>query len=126
QPLLDLIKAGEVEEEIIDSKVRRILQVMFKYNIIEGKRLKGALNTPEHHKIAYHVASEAIVLLKNTDNLLPLDISTVKSIAVIGDNAVKQQAQLGFGAGVKSYEITPLEEIRNKLKGKVKVQFIQG
>ncbi len=127
QPLLDSVEAGKVSEDMINNKVRRILGVMFKYHLLGGgSRPKGALNTPEHHKTAYKVAAESIVLLKNKNNLLPLDASKIKSIAVIGDNATKKQAELGFGAGVKSREITPLAGLENKLKGKVKVQFSRG
>jgi beta-glucosidase len=127
QPLLDSVKAGEVSEDIINNKVKRILGVMYKLNMMgNGTRQTGSINTPEHHEIAYEVASESIVLLKNSKNLLPLNISTLKSVAVIGDNATKKQAQLGFGAGVKSQEITPLEGLEQKLKGKVTVHFAQG
>jgi len=127
QPLFDAVKAGKVSEDIINNKIRRILGVMFKYHMLGGgSRPKGRLNTPEHHQKAYEVASESIVLLKNTKHLLPLDASKIQSVAVIGDNATRKQAQLGFGAGVKSREITPLAGLKNKLKGKVKVQFAQG
>ncbi|MGH2644606.1 MAG: glycoside hydrolase family 3 C-terminal domain-containing protein, partial [Chitinophagaceae bacterium] len=127
QPLLDSVKAGKVSVDIINNKVKRILGVMSKLNMLgNGTRPAGSINTLEHHDIAYEVASESIVLLKNSKDLLPLNSSKLKSIAVIGDNATKQQAQLGFGAGVKSREITPLEGLEQKLKGKVTIHFAQG
>lgn len=127
QPLLDSVKAGKVSEDIINNKVKRILGVMAKLNMLgNGTRQTGSINTSEHHEIAYQVASESIVLLKNSKGLLPLNISTLKSVAVIGDNATKKQAQLGFGAGVKSREITPLEGLEQKLKGKIAIHFAQG
>ena len=85
---------------------------------------------PEQQQIAYQVASKSIVLLKNdlrsntamdgpqsqNGTLLPLDLTQVKTIAVIGDNATKTMAQGGVGAGVKTlYEITPLAGIQQAL-----------
>lgn len=127
-PLLDSVKAGKVSESVIDEKVHHILNTMYAIHMIgNGTRKKGSINTPEHHNAAYQVASESIVLLKNENQLLPLDASQIKTLAVIGDNATKKQAHLGFGAGVKAqYEITPLEGLRNKLKGKVTIRFARG
>ena len=127
-PLRDSVRAGKVSEETINHKVKRILRVMYRLNMLgNGARPKGSINTPEHHKIAYNVAASSIVLLKNSKKLLPLDASKLHSIAVIGDNATKKQAQLGFGAGVKAEEeITPLAGLKHKLKGKVQIHFAQG
>ncbi len=127
-PLLDSVKAGKVDESVINEKVRHILHVMFATKMIGNEtRKSGSINTPEHHNAAYRVASGSIVLLKNESELLPLDASQMKALAVIGDNATKKQAKLGFGAGVKAqYEITPLEGLQNKLKGKVTINFAQG
>jgi beta-glucosidase len=123
-PLLDSVKAGKVSEHLINKKVKRILRTMFKLNILgNGTRKRGSINTPEHRKIAYKVASESIVLLKNSKKLLPFDASNLNSIAVIGDNATKKQAQLGFGAGVKSREVTPLAGLKQKLSGKVSIRY---
>lgn len=127
KPLVEAVKAGKVSEDLIDKKVSRILSLMFKLNMLgDGNRKEGALNTPKHRQIAYEVATESIVLLKNKENRLPLDVSKLKSIAVIGGNATIKQAQLGFGAGVKSREITPLAGLKEKLKGKVKVHYVPG
>lgn len=127
-PLLDSVKAGKVSVKTIDAKVRDILTVMTANHMLGGvKRKQGSINTAAHHKAAYDVAAGSIVLLKNSDHLLPLDASKIKTLAVIGDNATKKQAHLGFGAGVKAqYEITPLEGLRNKLGDKVNIRFAQG
>ncbi len=128
QPLLDSVKADKVSEQVINEKIRHILYVMCKNHMIGDKdRKEGSINTASHHLTAYHVASESIVLLKNQDHLLPLHVSKIKSLAVIGDNATKKQAHLGFGAGVKAqYEITPLRGLEDKLAGKVAIHFAQG
>ena len=127
QPLLDSNKAGLVPIEIINDKVKRILRVRYAVEPIPESRPAGVVSTPEHGKIAYKVASQSIVLLKNAENLLPINLDKIKKIAVIGDNATRKQATGGFGAGVKArYEITPLEGLKNKAGTKASIQFAQG
>jgi len=124
QPLLDSVKAGLVPIEIINDKVKRILRVRF---AVEPITPAGVVSTPEHGKIAYKVASQSIVLLKNADNLLPVDLGKIKKIAVIGDNATHKQASGGFGAGVKTrYEITPLEGLKSEVGSRASIQFARG
>ncbi len=125
-PLLEAVKAGKVSMTAIDAKVARILRVMLQTSMKEN-RTAGELNTPKHYKTAYDVASESIVLLKNDKHLLPLNITKIKSVAVIGDNATKKFADGGYGAGVKTkYEITALKGIQNKFGKSVSIQFAQG
>ncbi|HKI44572.1 MAG TPA: glycoside hydrolase family 3 protein, partial [Balneolales bacterium] len=81
-----LVKEGQVPESVIDDKVRRILRVMFAIHKF-GHRSPGAINIPAHQETALKVAEEGIVLLKNNDHILPLNIKDVKTIAVIGANA---------------------------------------
>jgi beta-glucosidase len=127
QPLLDSVKAGLIPIEIINDKVKRILRVRFAVEPIPESRPVKVVATPEHGKIAYKIASQSIVLLKNTDNLLPVDLGKIKKIAVIGDNATHKQASGGFGAGVKTrYEITPLVGLKNKVGSSATIQFAQG
>lgn len=124
--LLDSVKAGKVSMKTIDDKVRRILWVMYQTSL-SGDHSKGSINTPAHSKTAYDIASESIVLLKNDKKMLPLNVSKIKSIAVIGDNATHMFHFGGFGAGVKArYEITPLQGLQNRLGDKVKINFAQG
>lgn len=126
-PLRDSVLAGVVPMEIIDDKVRRILRVMYNLNKMNGKQIPGELASPKTTQTAYNVASESIVLLKNDNNILPLNINKYKSIAVIGLNAKQSQAKGGFTAGVKPiYEITPLEGLQNKLKNKATIRYAQG
>lgn len=125
--LADSIQTGLVNEEIIDDKVRRILRIMYNCHKMDSTRCKGMVNTPEINQIAYEVASESIVLLKNTANLLPLNIDELESIAVIGENATKAQSKGGFTASVKaSYEVSPLEGLKNKLQNQVDINYALG
>jgi beta-glucosidase len=125
-PLFAAVKAGEVSEQTINEKVRRILWVIFQTSLNPVKHA-GQINTPAHSKTVYDIASESIVLLKNERKMLPLNIPLIKSIAVIGDNAVHTFATGGFGAGVKArYEVTALKGLRSRLGKLVNIQFAQG
>lgn len=121
-----LVKLGKVPETLLDEKVRRILYVMFKTHMMDGKPLKGEYNTKAHQQIAAHVAEEGIVLLKNEQHILPLKRSTIKSIAIIGYNASRKQSMGGGSSQVKAfYEVTPLEGIKKLLPG-AQIIYEQG
>jgi beta-glucosidase len=124
--LLDSVKAGKVSMKVIDEKVRRILWVVY-HTSLSGHFDGGKMNTPEHSKTAYDIASESIVLLKNDRHILPLNPSAIKSIAVIGDNVNRTFHLGGFGAGVKArYEVTALAGLKNRLGNRVAINFSQG
>ena len=126
--LIAAVKAGEISETEIDKHVKRILGVLFQVKAMGGKdRVKGSIATEAHYQDAYKIASEAIVLLKNDKNVLPLKLEGIKSIAVIGNNATKKNALGGFGAGVKTKrEITPLEGLKNRLPASIKINYAEG
>lgn len=128
EPLIKAVKSGAVSEQLINEKVANVLRVMFKTKVFDAKnRNKGSINTPEHQQAAYNCAKEAIVLLQNNGNLLPLDFEHLKSVAVIGDNALRKQSFGGQSSEIKSfYEVTPFEAIQRKFGEKVKVSFAQG
>jgi len=125
-PLLAAVKTGQVSEKTIDDKVRRILWVMY-HTSMSANHPKGSISTPAHGKAAYDIASESIVLLKNDAHLLPLKTNNIKSIAVIGDNAIRTFALGGYGAGVKAkYEVTALAGIRSRFGQTADIKFAQG
>jgi beta-glucosidase len=126
KPLLAAVKAGKVSVKTIDEKVRRILWVMY-HTSMSANHPAGKISTPAHNRAAYNIASQSIVLLKNDKLLLPLKTKSIKSIAVIGDNATRTFALGGFGAGVKAkYEITALAGLRARLDKTTKITFAQG
>ena len=126
--LIDAVKTGKISEAEIDIHVKRILQLMYTLKSMGGQeRTKGSINTEAHFKDAYDVAAESVVLLKNDKNLLPINTSNIKSIAVIGANATKKNALGGFGAGVKTKkEVTPLEGLRARLPESIEINFAEG
>tara|TARA_R110002050_G_scaffold53118_2_gene120830 strand:- start:63959 stop:66214 length:2256 start_codon:yes stop_codon:yes gene_type:complete len=126
--LIAAAKAGDISEEEIDKHVKRILTVLFQVKAIDGKdRVKGSIATEAHYKDAYDIAAESIVLLKNDNNVLPLKLEGIKSIAVIGNNATKKNALGGFGAGVKTKrEVTPLDGLKNRLPESITINYAEG
>lgn len=123
--VITLVRAGTVDEKLIDEKVRRILRMMYKTNMF-GERKKGKINAPEHYATALKVAEEGIVLLKN-DNALPLDKKQIKTIAVIGANGDHKHAGAGGSSQVNAkYEITPLAGIKKLVGDDVKVTYAKG
>lgn len=126
-PLREKILSGEVSEEVIDQKVERILTLMTRLHILDGKRKSGAYNTPEHRQAARKVAEESIVLLKNTKNILPLQKEKLKKVLVVGENADRVHSNGGGSAEIKAlYEITPLMGLNIQLGGNVKVDYAAG
>ena len=128
QALIDSVKSGAVPESVIDERVREILRVRLVIDPVPEDQANVEITAkPEQAEIAYQVALQSIVLLKNEGNILPIDLEKVKTIAVIGDNADKIMATGGVGAGVKAlYEITPLAGLRNKVGDKAKIVYAQG
>ncbi|MBC7417244.1 MAG: glycoside hydrolase family 3 C-terminal domain-containing protein [Pedobacter sp.] len=125
-PVIALVKSGKVPVSLVDEKVRRILRIMFKTHMIDGKRTPGAYNTKAHQETALKVAEEGIVLLKNESALLPLK-KDIKTLAVIGQNATRENAMGGGSSQVKAnFEITPLHGLKNLLGDKVNIQYAQG
>ena len=128
-PLIEAVKSGKVPMSLVDEKVGDVLRVMIKTNVLDPKKRfgPGSMNTKEHQQATYDAAAEAIVLLKNQNNLLPLDFSSIKSLAVIGDNATCKHSNGGLSSEIKAvYEVTPLEALRAKWGDKVDIRFAQG
>ncbi len=129
QALLDSVKSGAVSDSIIDIRVREILRVRLTVKPVpEAEANQVMTSQPEQQQIAYDIAKRSIVLLKNENKLLPIQAEKVKSIAVIGDNAVRTQALGGVGAGVKAlYEVTPLAGITKQFEGSgITIKWAQG
>lgn len=127
EPLLTNVQSGIIAEQVIEDKVRRVLRVMFESKIFDTDRVKGSFSTKEHSEIAHKVGQQAVVLLKNKHQLLPLNKGEIKSMAVIGDNATRRHAAGGGSSGLKArYEVTPIEGLRNKFDDTVQIHFAQG
>ncbi|MNP92701.1 Thermostable beta-glucosidase B [compost metagenome] len=132
----------ELPESVVDEKVRRLLTYFCKIKKIgpdAASREKGSINTNEHQLAAKKIAAESIVLLKNSDNVLPLDKTSLKKILVIGRNAdlklcvgiaTSGRCDLalagGSGEAKPLYEITALQGLKNALGTNTEIQFINA
>ena len=126
-PLIKAVKEGKIKEEVIDEKIRRILRFMYKINIFSEDRKSGTYNLSEHRQVTLDVARESIVLLKNEDNVLPLEDKKIKKLAVIGENANFTHSNGGGSAEIKAlYEITPLLGLKMRLGGNTEVKYAKG
>ena len=127
--LIDAINNGIVKESTIDDKVRRILRVMFELGLFDRKDStdNNLINTKEHREAALKTATEGIVLLKNDNNILPLDRNKIRSIAVIGTGA--KYARVGGGGSSMVnpiFAVSPLEALQNKIGKNIKIDYAEG
>lgn len=121
-----MVKRGLVDEKLLDEKVRRILYVMHKIHKFDSRPARS-FSTREHFETARKVAEEGIVLLKNESGILPVNKTSIRSIAVIGVNAVRLQSEGGGSSQVRTrYEITPLQGIMKACGGNVAVSYTRG
>lgn len=128
QSLLDSVRLGIIDTAVIDNRVREILRVRLAVEPVPANKANKEITAkPEQAQIAYKVAQKSIVLLKNSDDILPLDLSRIQTVAVIGDNADKKMGQGGVGAGVKARnEITPLAGLKEAFGNNVRIIYAQG
>lgn len=125
-PFLKLIKDGTIPQKVLDDKARRVLRIIFLTGM-DRNRTFGSFGTAEHATVSRKIAEEGIVLLKNDGQLLPLNISNIHSIAVIGDNATRRQIIGGGSSELKAkYEISPLQGLQNRLPKNIEIKFAQG
>jgi len=123
------VERGDVNEEVIDEAVTRILGQKARFARIGDPagydREKVASN--EHAFLALEVAQKGIVLLKNDENALPLSVENVGKIAVIGELADKANiGDRGSSRVNPPYVVTPLHGIRDKAAGKAEVVYDSG
>jgi beta-glucosidase len=120
------IQNGTYPLSALDDKVRRNLRMLFASGAIDGRK-PGSLNSPAHLATARRIAEEGMVLLKNDGALLPIDAAKVRSVAVIGENAVRKFAAGGNSAGVKAFrETTALEGIVERAGATMNIVYSEG
>jgi len=127
-------KKGLVSEEAIDTALARLLRTRFKLGMFNppgsgkyGKLGRNVINCEKHKQLALKAAEKSIVLLKNDNNLLPLD-SSPKVITVTGPSAVNAHTLFGNYYGVSARFVTILEGLAEKVKDKfgIDLNYRQG
>ncbi|MCQ2136381.1 MAG: glycoside hydrolase family 3 C-terminal domain-containing protein [Bacteroidales bacterium] len=110
-PYLQKIRSGEVGTDELDDKARRVLRLIMRTAMRDGKPA-GNKCSEQHYQAARRIGDEGIVLLKNNANTLPLNVKGGK-ILVVGENAVKMMTVGGGSSSLKvQKEISPLDAIR--------------
>ena len=130
--LIESVREGAIPEALVDRAVRRVLRQKFRLGIFENPyvELDKALDIvhhEEHQKLALEAARESIILLKNENNLLPLDKSKINTIAVIGPNADDDKNQLGDYTSLSVLQdiITVLDGVKMAAPGAT-VKYVKG
>jgi beta-glucosidase len=127
--LVKLVKEGTLKEKQLDELVAPMLYWKFELGLfddpyVDPDEADRVVACEEHTELALNAAHESITLLKNENNLAPLDLTKIKSIAVIGPNA--DRSLLGGYSGVPRRDISVLQGIKQKVGKKVKVLYSEG
>ncbi|MHA2389338.1 MAG: glycoside hydrolase family 3 C-terminal domain-containing protein [Candidatus Hodarchaeales archaeon] len=114
---------GEIDVDLINDSIRRILLIAGKTGVFDDPESlpKGERNSIKHQSLSREIAEEGTVLLKN-EGLLPLNLDSISSIAVLGPNKNKKFGKLLYGgsSAVKPpYEVTPIEGIKKFCSNKI-------
>jgi beta-glucosidase len=127
--LPSLVRNGHVPMRLVDDAVRRVLRLKFQsglfddpYPDVESADARTA--TPDAVALAREAADRAIVLLKNDKNLLPLDASKIRRMAVVGTHA--RDTPIGGYSDVPKHVVSVLEGLEQAAKGRFSVDYAEG
>lgn len=134
EELPGLVKEGKIKESEIDQAVRRILRMKYKlglfddpYRYSDEAREKETIMKPEYLEASRDVAKRSIVLLKNENNVLPIN-DNVATIAVIGPLADNQKDVIGnwHGAGDFNDAVSLLTGIKERAGDSIEILYAKG
>jgi beta-glucosidase len=125
----DLVKKGKVSMVTLDAAISRILTAKFRLGLFENpytdaEEAKRVIGCDANRKLAYRAASEAMVLLKNENSILPLQKGKYKRIAIVGPNA--DRCILGGYSSIPKQTISPLQALKNKVGNDVELIYTEG
>ena len=130
--LLLAVKKGLIEEETIDLAVSRLMRARMQLGMFDPPERVSYTQIPysvndckEHRHLSLQMARESIVLLKNDENILPLE-KDLKCIAVIGPNAHDNSVLLGNYSGTPSGTVTFLDGIRSLVDSETEIMYARG
>jgi beta-glucosidase len=129
QTLQELVESGDVKEETLNRAVSKVLQLKFELGLFDNpymsvKRVTEVTHNQQHKNLALKTAEKAIILLKNQDNILPLDAANIRNLAVIGRNAA--ELQYGSYSLNEKFGVSILDGLKNYAKGKFNVNYAEG
>lgn len=125
-PYLRKIQSGEVGTKELDEKVRNVLRLIFRTSMNPNKSF-GAMCSEAHSAAARRIAGEGMVLLRNENQTLPIELKERPTILVVGENAIKMMTVGGGSSSLKAkYEISPLQGIQERAAGLAEVKYVRG
>ena len=127
--LVEAVYEGDIEEKEIDEIIWKPLEYKFRLGLFDDPYIDPDLadkvvNKKEHKRLAKKTALQTITLLKNKNSLLPLNISEIKNIAVIGPNADREL--LGGYSGKPPTYTSVLEGIKDKIGNNTDILYSEG
>jgi len=127
--LVDAAKSGKLPIKDLDEAVSHVLAAkfrsgLFEHPYVDEDRTVAEVGNKQNIPLARKAADEAIVLLQNKTDILPLDLARIKTLAVIGPNGNKER--LGGYSGLPPYYVTVLDGIRKRAGSGVRVVFAEG
>lgn len=131
--LRDAVKGGYVEESRLDEAVTHLMETRLKLGMFEEEGTVpfdgisyDRVDTPQNRALNLKIAEKSLVLLKNENNLLPLDLEKIGAIGVIGPNAASRKALVGNYEGTASRYVTVLEGIQDYVGDRARVFYSEG
>jgi beta-glucosidase len=122
---------GILPVEVVDQALYRVLRARFRLGEFDPQAMVpyskipySIICSPEHRAFSLQVSQKSIVLLKNSNNFLPLDKKTIKTIAVIGPHA--NMFHTGGYSGIASNPVTPLQGIHNRARYGTEILYAEG
>jgi len=127
--LPELVRSGRVPQKAVDDAVRRVLRLKFESGLFDNPypdpaTAEAKTATPDAIALAREAAGKAIVLLKNEKQLLPLDPSRIRRMAVIGTHA--KDTPIGGYSDVPKHVVSVLEGMQEAGKGHFAVDYAEG
>ncbi|TFF88941.1 MAG: glycosyl hydrolase, partial [Promethearchaeota archaeon] len=122
----DALDSGEINEGDIDFIVKPLLRTFIRVGLLDEEKIspQKIIDLPEHQELAKKIAEEGMVLLKNENNILPIDLETINKVAIIGPNADREFGKPyhgGSSAVLPPFEITPYNGIKNYIGAKAEI-----
>ncbi len=119
-----LINEGKIPMSVLDDKASRVLRTIFRTSMNPNKAI-GSQCSDEHYDACRQIGEEGIILLKNQNNILPLNADKYRKILVVGDNAVRNMSEGGGSSELKTkFDISPLEGLKTLYSDKI--EFARG
>lgn len=127
--LPELVRQGRVSQAQIDAAVRRILTMKFEAGLFEHPYVDAAAAdrltaTPDAIALAREAAGRSMVLLRNQNNILPLNAANIRRMAVIGTHA--RDTPIGGYSDVPRHVVSVLDGMRAEANGRFQVDYAEG